>query len=111
MAARSAASRVAAVRENATLALLRAHLATGKATRTSCAVIYAVALANYASMRDSNVNHWSAFNTAIKEGLGLKTFKHLDAVKKDAWALYESTVERLKLPASAPHPIDDGEQL
>lgn len=92
-------------KEPACLAMLHAHLATGKATRATCGVIYAIALGNYASMSpEGGPNHWTAFNTAIKEGLQLKSFRHLDAVKKLGWSLYESTVDRLGLPPTAPKP-------
>lgn len=93
-----------ATKEPAILAMLRAHIARGDATRMSCAVLYAMAIANYGSMRQGDLNHWSTFNTLIVDGLKLKSIRHLDWVKREAWTLYELTVAQLGLPASAPKP-------
>lgn len=88
----------------AALALIQ-EVCAGKPTIAALSVAYSIALANHRSME----GHWRAANLAIAFAMwpdadALTKMRRLDRVKRGGWKLYEGTVARLGLPATAPLP-------
>jgi len=85
------------------LEMIRAEIASGKATVRSVGVLYMVAMAN----RHAWATGWdfTAVNTAISDwrcpnGTEVEKAMSLEPVKKVAWSLYGAMTERAKAGAA-----------
>ena len=68
---------------DASLAIMRADMATGHATKRSLGVMYAHVMAGSSC---SELGFWTPINEAI---IAYKGFLFLDGVKKVAWSIFE----------------------
>lgn len=72
------------------IALIHADLASGKSTKRSLGIMYALVMAG---TRGHETEPYREVNTAI---MAVHDFKYLDGVKLVAWNLYESATEARK---------------
>lgn len=80
----------------AALAIIRADIATGKATKRSLGVLYALVMAGASC---EGKDFWRPLNDAIIGYGGGDRFAYLEGVKKIAWSIFEEVGRSAQAPA------------